>query len=142
MDKDNYCLTHLFLMYPFSNPWKHQGVEKWCIGNEWINLDKITLAFLFWKQSSETQLNYQNNNLKQNVNVVINYKNLARSHSPFSFTNTYTQNTRQWIARIQKLVYKNDRKMKIYIRIFSHLSWNCYLNIVTQKRMLIMRHFY
>ena len=42
-------LTHSFLMYPFSTPWKHQktlrfflcfqGVEKACIGNEWVKLD-------------------------------------------------------------------------------------------------------
>ena len=133
MDKDNYCLTHLFLMYPFSNPWKHQGVEKWCIGNEWINLDKITLAFLFWKQSSETQLNYQNNNLKQNVNVVITYKNLGRSHSPFSFTHTCTQNARQWIAGIQKLVYKMIGKWK-YILEFFHISLGIAIWILSRRK--------
>ena len=133
MDKDNYCLTHLSLMYPFSSLWKHQGLEKWCIGNEWLNLDKITLAFLFWKQSSETQLNYQNNNLKQNVNVVINYKNLGRSHSPFSFTHTYTQNTRQWIAGIQKLVYKMIGKWK-YILEFFHISLGIAIWILWRRK--------
>ena len=39
-------LTHSLPMHPFSTPWKHQknltvfwcfhGVEKWCIGNEWV----------------------------------------------------------------------------------------------------------
>ena len=23
-------------MHPFSTPWCFQGVEKWCIGNEWV----------------------------------------------------------------------------------------------------------
>ena len=37
------ALTHSFPRHPFSNPWKHQktasflGVEKGCIGNEWVN---------------------------------------------------------------------------------------------------------
>ena len=26
-----------FPMFPFSTPWKHLEVEKWCIGNEWVN---------------------------------------------------------------------------------------------------------
>ena len=24
-------------MHPFSNPWKHQGEGKGCLGNEWVN---------------------------------------------------------------------------------------------------------
>ena len=45
-------LTHSFLMHPFSTPWKHQetlrssdvfqGVEKECIGNEWVNMKNNT----------------------------------------------------------------------------------------------------
>ena len=30
-------LIHLFLMHHFSTPWKHQGVEKGCIRNKWVN---------------------------------------------------------------------------------------------------------
>ena len=45
-------LTHSFPMHPFSTSWKHrkvfwcfQGVEKGCIGNEWVKLDNT----FFWK---------------------------------------------------------------------------------------------
>ena len=31
-------LTHSFPMCSFYTPWKHQGVEKECIGNEWVNI--------------------------------------------------------------------------------------------------------
>ena len=41
-------LTHLFLMHPFSAPWKHQKTVRFsdifrdregCIGNKWVNTD-------------------------------------------------------------------------------------------------------
>ena len=47
-------ITHSFPMHPFSTPWKHQktlrfycfqGVEKGCIGNEWVK-QATTNSFL------------------------------------------------------------------------------------------------
>ena len=29
--------TQPFPVHSFSNPWKHQGVEKVCLGNKWVN---------------------------------------------------------------------------------------------------------
>ena len=35
-------LTHWFPMHPFSTTWKcFQGVEKGCIGNEWVKQSEI-----------------------------------------------------------------------------------------------------
>ena len=31
-------LTHSFPMHAFSTPWKHRGLEKGCIGNEWVDI--------------------------------------------------------------------------------------------------------
>ena len=45
-------LSHLFPMHPFSAIWKRQktlcfqGVEKGCIGNEWVKLKK---SKAFWR---------------------------------------------------------------------------------------------
>ena len=39
----NTLLTHSFPMHPFSTSWKHQGVEKGCIGNEWVNRVRMKL---------------------------------------------------------------------------------------------------
>ena len=50
-------LSHSFLMHSFSTPWKHQktfgflclqGVEKGCIGNEWVNTCKSLRNNLQW----------------------------------------------------------------------------------------------
>ena len=34
-------LTHLYPIHPFSSPWKHQRVEKGCIGNELLDINDL-----------------------------------------------------------------------------------------------------
>ena len=46
-------ITHTFPMHPFSTPWFIQGVEKGCIGNEWVNSFYVTgLAIYLLKETS------------------------------------------------------------------------------------------
>ena len=51
-------LTHFWIMFPFNLPensrkplifWCFQGVEKGCLGNEWVNLSWIQTFTKLWK---------------------------------------------------------------------------------------------
>ena len=50
-------------MHPFSTLWKRQGLEKRCIGNEWINQPIVTFYVILkkgWEKAQRSASNYIN----------------------------------------------------------------------------------